>query len=320
MTYWPTTEESFEAKSGYVTSSEACSLLLSDGSGWCLRGDQDNAKLLRKLATIMELKERAGNGLPNLIFCRDRNTNAALKGMIDQAPPKSYASRCDDAWDFHDHSTLRIWFHDHIPDVICEVKQIENPEIELINMWFALQPIYQQSIRKGGLPFHGGLVERDGRGFLLVASGGAGKSTCCRRLPEHWQPLCDDETLVVLGEEKKYRAHPFPTWSDYLWKRSEKTWNTEHSVLLLGVFFIEQSETDAVVPVGEGQAAVLMTESATQVCEKFWRNLIEKDEKRLRTELFNNACVMAKQIPAYRLCVSLKGRFWEKIEQVLGGE
>ena len=161
-------------------------------------------------------------------------------------------------------------------------------------------------------------MERAGQGFLLVASGGKGKSTCCRRLPDDWRPLCDDEALVVLNEEKNYQAHPFPTWSDHLWQRSDNTWNVEYSVPLMGIFFLEQSEADAVEPLGEGRAAVLMTESAAQICEKFWRNLAEEDQKKHRTELFDNACEMAQRIPAYRLKMSLEGRFWEKMEEVIG--
>ena len=176
----------------------------------------------------------------------------------------------------------------------------------------------QREFLKGGLPFHAGLVELDGLGVLLAASGDKGKSTCCRRLPDYWKPLCDDEALVVLDKQKKYRVHPFPTWSDYLWNRSKKTWKVQYSVPLSGVFFLEQSEADEVVPVGEGQATVLLSESAMQICQKFWKSLDREDQRLFRKELFNNACEMAKQIPAYLLRVSRNGRFWEKIEQVLG--
>ena len=86
---------------------------------------------------------------------------------------------------------------------------------------------------------------------------------------------------------------------------------------LSGVFFLEQSKTDEVVPVGEGQAALLISESAMQICEKFWRNVDEEQQRQFRKELFDNACKMAKQIPAFRLSVSLHGRFWEKMEEAL---
>ena len=101
-------------------------------------------------------------------------------------------------------------------------------------------------------------------------------------------------------------------------KCAKNTWNVQYSLPLSGVFFLEQSDADEVIPVGEGQAAVLMSESSSQICQKFWRTLDIEDQRLFRNELFNNACDMAKHIPAYHLSVSRHGRFWEKIEQVLG--
>jgi SynChlorMet cassette protein ScmC len=130
--------------------------------------------------------------------------------------------------------------------------------------------------------------------------------------------LCDDEVLVVLAGGEGYRAHPFPTWGDYLLKRAEKTWNVQYSVPVSGIFFLQHAEVDDVVFLGEGQAAVLMNESAGQVCEKLWGGFSGDDQARFRRKLFNNACEIAKIIPAYRLGVSLGGKFWEKIEQIFG--
>jgi len=265
----------------------------------------------------MELDECAIDGSRQLIFCGSDNTQRVLSGMIDMVPSKSRSYGASNYVHFYYHHTLRIWCHNDIPEFECEVLFNKGAKIEFLNMWHALLPIYQQSISQGGLPMHAGLVEVDGQGFALAASGDIGKSTCCRRLPDAWRPLCDDEMLVVLDKEKKYRAHPFPTWSDYLWQQSEKTWNVQCSVPLSGIFFLEKSETDEVEPVGEGEAAMLMTDSAMQICEKFWRNKDKEDQKEFREQLFNNSCKMAKKIPAYRLKVSLEGRFWKKMEEAI---
>ena len=130
--------------------------------------------------------------------------------------------------------------------------------------------------------------------------------------------MCDDEVLVVFDNQENFRAHPFPTWSDYLWRGSEKTWNVQYSVPLCGVFFIEQSEVDEVVPLGKCESAVYMNESSTQVCRKYWGRADNEYQRTFRKNLFVNACGMAKKIPAFRLRVSLHGRFWEEIERILG--
>jgi len=292
-------------------------LSLGDGSGWQFAADQPNLWLIDKLAAIMELDKCKYSGLPKLFFCKNGYTSRAIEEAVRAVPSKSLSLAHSDSWYCYDHKTLRTWVHNDIPDVVCEVKENKGSKIQFLNLWYSLQPIYQRSIGKAGLPLHAGLVELDGQGVILAASGDTGKSTCCSRLPAYWNPLCDDEVLVILDKQKKYRAHPFPTWSDYLWKHSRKTWDVQYSVPLSGIFFLEQSWIDEVVPLGGGRAAVLLSESASQICQKFWRIADRKEQRQFRKKLFNNACEMAKQIPTYRLRVSLRGKFWEKIEKVL---
>jgi SynChlorMet cassette protein ScmC len=293
-------------------------LALSDGSIWSLSGANDQTQWVDKLATIMELKTSRLNGSPKLIFSSKTATGDIGNKENSYVAAKLSLWGRDTGWAVDDPASLRVWCTESIPDVICEVsRHDEVEEIQFLSMWYTLLPIYQRSICLGGLPFHAGLVELDGRGVLLAAPGDKGKSTSCRRLPEYWRTLCDDEALVVADRHKKYRAHPFPTWSEYLWKRSEKTWNVQYSLPLSAIFFLEQAKNDSVEPLGDGHAAVLMTESASQIYEKFWRRSDQKDQREFREELFNNACTMAKKIPCYRLYVNLHGRFWEKMEEVL---
>lgn len=267
----------------------------------------------------MELSESKLKGSPRLIFSSKVAANGTINRASDCVSAKLSYKGPNTGWLVSHPDSLRVWCYNNTPDVVCEVKNNDKiAEIEIINMWLALHPIYQRSMCIGGLPFHAGLIELDGRGVLLAAPGDTGKSTCCRRLPDYWKPLCDDEALVVFDTQKQYRTHPFPTWSNYLWRQSEKTWDVQYSVPLTGVFFLEQAAVDEIKPLGQGQAAVLMAASARQVCEKFWRTLAREDQRAFRKEIFDNACEMAKQIPAYRLCVSLNGAFWNKVEQVIG--
>ena len=284
-----------------------------------MSGTKECASWVDKLAAIMELEETGLDGSPKLIFTtRETGDHGAGRFSGCLGARLSHGGGRKAGWSVSHPDAFRVWCADYIPDVLCEVTNHRGDEFKILNMWYALLPIYQRSTCKGGLPFHAGLIRLNGQGFLLAGPGAAGKSTCCERVPAHWRPLCDDETLVVLDSHKQYRAHPFPTWSDYFCRHSEKTWHVEYSLPLSGVFFLEQSRVDEAVPVGRGEAAALMTESASQVYEKFWRKMPRQDRRKYRQELFNNACAMANEIPAYRLHVSLEGRFWEKMEQVLG--
>ena len=191
----------------------------------------------------------------------------------------------------------------------------DGQDIQMMRM--ALQPIYQRSQDTGGLPLHAALVEQNGFGILLAAQGGIGKSTCCRRLRGPWRALCDDEALIVRDHKQGYLVHPFPTWSDYLLKRSKQTWNVQRYLPMSAIFFLEQSGADAVVPIGQGQASVLLYQSAMQVCSRNWMNLNRDGLSMLRKQLFENACDLVQRIPTFKLQVSLEGEFWEEMEKVL---
>lgn len=273
-------------------------LSLRDGKGWWITGDETSFPMVEKLAGIMRLKESDLGGLSRFIFSAE-----AVDGGSE--------------WTGYDHRSIRIWLHQGLADAICEIRDNSDWETKFINLWYSTQPVYQRSMEAGGLPFHTGLAELNGHGVLFAAPGNQGKSTCCRRLPDYWKPLCDDESLVVLDKSGMYQAHPFPTWSEYLWNLSEKTWDVNYSVPLSAVFFLEQGDQDEVTPIGAGEAALFMNSSAVQVCRKFWWGIDKENRREQVNGIFHNACEMAKVIPAFRLRATLNGKFWEEVEKVL---
>ena len=160
-------------------------------------------------------------------------------------------------------------------------------------------------------------VERFWWLFLIAAAGDTGKSTCYRRLPAPWKPLCDDQVLVLSLGGGRYMAHPFPTWSDYLWRKSTNTWNCSVGVPLKAVFFLEQASNDAVIPLQPGRAVVPMLNSAKELWQTHWSRLETSLKSSQAERVFGNALAMAKTLPAYRLQATLHGQFWKEIEKVL---
>jgi len=291
-------------------------LFLSDGNNWWITGDDDSIKSVDEFAGIMKLDECLPNSLPKLIFFRSNHKHGIVSHELS-------SSNIETGWKFYDHAVDNVvvhqWRHISSGDVISELKSdILNKVDKYWEMWLSLQPIYRRSVQIGGLPFHAGLAECEGRGILLAARGGTGKSTCCRRLPEHWKPLCDDQALVVLDKNNKYRVHPFPTWSDYLNERADNKWNVRYSVPLSAIFFLEQSERDEVIPIPTNKAPLFMMELSTQALEKNRLNMNDEERIELVRKIFNNAFDIAKVTPAFHLRVSLNGRFWEEIEKAIG--
>jgi SynChlorMet cassette protein ScmC len=263
----------------------------------------------------MRLNACGPNGHAKLVFVR-RGSGAGFPGESGWEPAWNVPGLPAAGWKPRNFKSLLIWTNRNGEDAVCELGEAGNHEMEITMMWQSLTPVYGRTLEKGGLPLHAALVERNGAGVLLAAGGGTGKSTCCRRIPPPWKALGDDLALAVEDPDGAYRVHPFPTWSDHLWRRAETTWEVERHLPLAAVVFLEQGAADRIVPVGKGEAAAGILESALQVCQSFWRSFSVDDRRSLKEKAFHNACGMAGSVPAFRLSATLDGCFWEELEKV----
>lgn len=280
-------------------------LELADGTDWILTFAPDIMTWGKRLAHILRLKDSPPNGQPEIRFYGVEKTETH--------------DWMDESCLTYNFKSLRIYKQEPDPDLFCAVDNSgHDKDIEIVNMWFSLSPVYARSMLCGGLPFHAVLVERDGKGILLAAPGDTGKSTCAQRIPPPWKAISDDEALIVRDPQGCYRVHPFPTWSQFIWGRvSSSTWDVQSSVPLTAIFFFYQAETDSYEPLQQGQTAGLINDAANQTCRRIWRRMHGQRYQEFTTRIFLNACDMAKVVPAFRLGISLNGRFWEEIEQAL---
>jgi SynChlorMet cassette protein ScmC len=291
---------------------------LANGHGWYITATEETRTWVERLANIMKLETCEVSEYPKLIFVRGNSSKNHTDEILLSIKQFSM-----NGWELHDLRAIRVWIHHDVPDVICEIgyekdyKYDHVHDFDIAKMLLSLYPIYQRELKSGGLPIHAGLIERKDKGILLAARGSTGKSTCCRRIPPPWHPLCDDETLIVFNSMGQYIVHPFPTWSDRIQKRSERTWDIQQHVSLSTIFFLEQAKNDEVISIGQGQAAILINQMANQVCCRNWTNLELEKQGLFRKELFSNSCELAKKIPAFILRVSLSGQFWKEIESVM---
>lgn len=284
-------------------------LALEDGTRWCFHRTLYNSHLVDQLAKIAGLDDatRHIDGICDRIIIRSA-------GKPDSASIHPNASD----WTASGMDLLRIRRNPEKPDIVLEILRELTREEEYLVMMSAFFPVYMKSIQGDGLPLHAGLVDFNGRGVVLAGTGNSGKSTCCRRLPPPWRALCDDETLVVKTPQGEYRAHPFPTWSEYLWQTSSKTWETRSSRPVDSIFFITRAETDRVQPMGRGETTALLTRSADEVMGRLNRDYPTVLKQELRKRLFDNAMKLARRIRGFCLHVSPDGKFWKKMEDVVG--
>lgn len=281
-------------------------LALADGCRWWLSGLGPAAPWAERLAAIMHLLPGEVQDAAPLVFSK-----------LPPGPPAGSFHPEAQGWEVSKQRYLRAWSRPGRPETLCAFP-LSRAGVVYSCLWSSLAFIYQASMRRGGLPLHGALVAREGRGVALVASGETGKSTCCRRLPLPWRPLCDDELLVVRDPGGQYLAHPFPTWSDYLLERARHTWDVQSAVPLAAVCLLEQSPEDDILLLGRGGAAVSLYDSTLEVRYKLWLKPGQRGEPDYRRLLFDNAALLVAGLPVFRLRVSLNGRFWELIEGALG--
>ena len=293
-------------------------LRLGNGQGWLLTSTRGVKSEVGRLARLMGLEPCALEEYPKLIFIRGGQGKRPNEETITRRFDKTGSNLCCVSWKAYDLRVCRVWYHHDTPDLICEMRHDEDVyEEKILSMRLSLYPIYQQVLERGGLPLHAGLAEHRGKGVLLAAPRNTGKSTSCRRLPPSWLSLCDEEALIVRHAERRYLVHPLPTWSDYFEKRSNRTWKVNNHLPLTSIFLLEKSTLDEVIPLGQGEATAFVNQLALQMCYRYWADLGPTEMRSRRTQLLENICELARAVPAFKLRVSLDGRFWEKIETVL---
>ena len=302
------------------TSNTQFLMKLGDGICWSFIATPDTRSWVEKFATVIGLTvddQNVSCNSASIFFLQkpsEKDGHDELNPLIFSA---IRAGLPGNGWSSADFGALRLWMHKEIPDIVCEIEHACSHELDIIKMWTALYGIYLRSLNSGGLILHGALVERNGRGVLLAGPGGAGKSTLSRRFPPDWHALSDDQSLIVLDDQGRYLAHPIPTWSDHLWRGSEQNWNIQYHVPLAAIFFIEQAVSDKVVPTGQGQAAVRITDSCTEAINPVWWNMDMEEKNSIKKKIFDNACDMAMTVPAYILRNSLNGCFWNEMKKVI---
>lgn len=282
-------------------------LKLADGTTWGFSATRATLPWLEEFAKIMQLTESPSQEKINrkLMFLALKNDNLGhLKEWNNYAQGKVY----------------RIWEHSNIPENFIELNLdfVDHEEIRYINMSASLKPLFKYYIDNSrGCPTHAAFAEYKGKGVLIAASGGTGKSTCYRRLPkEGWIPLSDDNALLIKKDEK-IMVHPMPTWSDHMWKRDFTTFNASYFTPLSTIFFLEQAKRDEVIPMNKNMAIKKIYESFKQVWETFWVKM-EKDAKIIMNKkVFDSAMNIINMVPCYTLKATIDGKFWEEMEKVI---
>ncbi|AFM27224.1 hypothetical protein Desti_4598 [Desulfomonile tiedjei DSM 6799] len=219
-------------------------------------------------------------------------------------------------WGTDRFGRVQLWFHPRASELWCEIDPSSDRTEILLSMNQALSTVYYVLRRIGGMPVHAAFVAWKGKGVLLMGSSGAGKTTCCTRLPGSWTVYSDDQALILPVSAAGFEAHPLPTWSDLVLRNLDKSWDISRSVPLCAVAVLVQGDADEIVPLDRSRGAVALAQSAAYVSLQGFSGSQSRIAE-VRNELLNAAIGLAKTIPFYRLSCSAAGNFWSGIEHVL---
>jgi len=289
-------------------------LSLDHGVVWAFEADGPAAGFLESFARAMGLSPAVGKAHRHVHF-----------EVMPREPVKFFGPRLlryvrglpGREWKVKEHHDLIFFEHPAIHEIICELDPDVDRPARVDQMRRSLLPVYTDALLAGGLPIHGALVEIDGAGVILAGRSGEGKSTACRRLPAPWRVLGDDLCLVVRDVFGEYRVHPLPTWSAFGENGGSGVCRSGSSVPLRAVFFLEQSAGDECLALKKSKAAISLAASALQVFRSIDFAFPRGEEASVKKALYDNAASLAVVVPSYLLQLSLHGRFWEKIEEVL---
>ncbi len=291
---------------------------LSCGLAWafapCEGSDKEVEAWVERFASYMGLERGAAPTARRLCFGKmtPGNGNGRASRFLPGLPADVPAA----GWKAQGNSGMMLIRHPEVRDIYCGLYPDDKPAAA--QMRRPLVPVFEETIRAGGLPLHGALVERQGVGMILVGRSGAGKSTCCRRFPSGWQVLGDDLAVVVRDADGGYRAHPLPTWSAFESGGNGWPCRANRSVSLRAFFFLQQVPDNGVEPVAGAKTALVIEKACKEALLPF-DFFSPGQDPFLGRNIFANAVSLAAAVPAFRLRVSLEGRFWEKMDKVLGG-
>lgn len=279
-------------------------LALADGSNWDIIAADDRAyDVASALAKAMQLQPPEKRG-PN------KSRSSILRRLIVHVKEQK-----NDEMPFP--ATVHFTVKDQ--DFICALISDENREMRAIQLMHLSMVICRDVQYRGGVLLHGAFAGCNGNGVILAGPGGIGKTTASKRLPHHWQSFCDDMTLTVCDNKGGYWAHPWPTWSTFMFDGPGGTWNVQHAIPLKGIFFLEQAHEDRFKPLGTAQSICLLNASAEQASWSMPGHLEKNMLRELRLQRFDNICDLAKTIPSYVLRMGIDGAFWKEMERAIDG-
>ena len=273
----------------YLHDTKHCPILklASGASYYFVASDNESRDCIEALAEIMHLESGPGCGRKVLVYC-DEQDNIYSRITVPAGT---------------------------VEPVLCRIDPPRKRDEFYLMVERIAQAVAAATIDCGGALVHGGFCSLQGLGAILAGQGGIGKSTASSRLPSPWISHCDDSTLIVPDSAGKYYAHPWPTWSRFYFGGAGGSWDVNISYPLEVLFFLSQAEEDQLEALNRSQSKSMLIDTIEHVTRTNRKK--EQERQNFLRQCIRSAEMIVSRVPAYRLRVSLSGKFWTKMEKAL---
>lgn len=158
-------------------------------------------------------------------------------------------------------------------------------------------------------------VIHDGRGYLFAGASGKGKSTVARQLAAGGKSLLGDDMILVSHDINGWQAHGSPMGGEL-----PRATLVNDSVPLTAIFLIEQEGQTGwrAVSAAEATAALIGLVVPSYPLTKVAPQQLSDYNHETAEILFDEAALLAGDVPAYRLGLSLEDPPWERIFDEVG--
>jgi len=180
-------------------------------------------------------------------------------------------------------------------------------------------PMLIHATLNGGTYMHAATLLHRHRSECILLPGGSsqGKTTCANRVPPPWTSLCDDQSLVIRAKSNLHFVHPLPTWSNLYRNDGKKSWYVQDFKALNLISFLEASSVDAISRMTHLESTLMLNYLKPPRLDATLQYLPSSVQRQVNLKRYENACLLARSTPCFKLKTTLNGYFWKEIETVL---
>lgn len=210
-----------------------------------------------------------------------------------------------------DNTGYVCWTHENSKSDAIWTFRTETPHCDA-SFQLPWKVILEDIVERGGHIIHAGLAQSNQCGFLFLGPSGAGKTTALSKAPCPWEVLGDDRVLVWPTADGQFAASPLPTFSVLIGTKSclpaLNRWSIGKCAKLVALILLEKGQWERV-------RALEPPDVATSIYHSLSEHIVSDEvQVSLRIHLFRLASSMAKNIPTWRLEVTLQSEFWGLLE------